>query len=407
MKEAATKIETIKAKYKHLAPFLNERANRMWCATEALALGHGGVTLVHKATGVTRKTIHKGLKELALEKPIEADRIRRKGGGRKKSIEKDPSLLQDLTEIVEPVTRGDPENPLCWSSKSTLKLTEELRKGGHQVTQPTVYKLLKKQGYSLKANKKTKEGKSDHPDRDAQFQFINQKAKEFVNKGNPVLSVDTKKKENVGNFKNNGKEWMPKGEWTQVNTHDFPDKALGKAAPYGIYDTTRNEGWVSIGISHDTAEFAVNSIRTWWNNMGKPLYENCREIMITADCGGSNNYKGRLWKFELQKLADELGKSITVCHFPPGTSKWNKIEHRLFSYISQNWRGKPLVNLQTIVELIGNTTTKTGLKVQTSIDTNNYQTGIKITDEQFMSINIEPSLFQGSWNYTIHPHPIL
>jgi len=406
MKEAATKIANIKSKYERLGPFLNERAHRMWCAIEAEALGYGGVTAVQLATNVTRKTIHKGLNELKLEKIVEPERLRRKGGGRKRATENDPTLLKDLDELIEPATRGDPENPLRWSAKSTIKLTDELNKKGHIVTQPTIYNILKDQNYSLKANKKTKEGKADHPDRDAQFYHISEKVKEFQKHNNPVLSVDTKKKENIGNFKNNGEEWMPKGEWEEVNTHDFPDKELGKAAPYGIYDMTRNEGWVNVGISHDTAEFAVNSIRTYWNNVGKQNYENCTEIMVTADCGGSNSYKTRLWKFELQKLANEIGKSITVCHFPPGTSKWNKIEHRMFSFISQNWRGRPLVSLQTIVELIGNTKTKTGLKIYTSIDKNHYETGIKISDEEFESINIERSKFQGNWNYTIRPHSI-
>jgi hypothetical protein len=403
MREAARKIETIKIKYERLEPFLNERSHRIWCATEASVIGHGGVTAVHLATGVTRKTIHKGLKELSEGRIIDPERIRRKGGGRKKLQEKDATLLRDLDEMIEPATRGDPENPLRWSSKSTLKLTDELKRKGHQITQPSVYAILKSQKYSLKANKKTNEGKQDHPNRDAQFQFINQKAKEFEEQKKPVLSVDTKKKENIGNFKNNGEEWMPKGESIEVNTHDFPDKVLGKAAPYGVYDIHQNKGWVNIGISHDTAEFAVNSIRTWWNNMGKDRYKECTEIMITADCGGSNNYRTRLWKFELQKLADELNKSIAVCHFPPGTSKWNKIEHRLFSYITQNWRGRPLVSLQTIVELIGNTTTKAGLKVETSIDRNQYVTGKKVSDEEFHAINIERSEFQPLWNYTIRP----
>ncbi len=407
MENSREKIGLISQKYKQISPVLNEQSRRIWCATEAEAIGYGGVTAVHKATRVSRPTITSGLKELKRKKLFNPTKLRKAGGGRKKLTEKDSSLLKDLNEMIEPVTRGDPENPLRWSSKSTIKLADELNNKGHRVTQRTVYRLLKDQDYSLKGNKKTKEGKEDHPDRDAQFQFINEKAKEFQKNKNPVLSVDTKKKENIGNFKNNGKEWMPKGEWVEVNTHDFPDKTLGKAAPYGIYDITRNEGWVNIGISHDTAEFAVNSIRIWWNNMGKVLYENCTEIMITADCGGSNNYRAKLWKFELQKLSDEWGKSITVCHFPPGTSKWNKIEHRLFSYISQNWRGKPLVSLQTIVELIGNTTTKTGLKVKTSIDKNHYDTGKKISDEEFESINIEHSKFQGKWNYTLHPHPIL
>ena len=406
MRAAAKQIPIIGSKYKQLKTVLNERSQRVWSAIEAGALGHGGVTAVHQATGISRKTIHKGLKELGSETVLEPERIRRKGGGRKTITEKDPTLLKDLDELIEPATRGDPENPLRWSSKSTIKLADELNNQGHKITQRTVYNILKEQKYSLKANKKTKEGKEDHPTRDAQFQFINKKAQEFQKNKNPVLSVDTKKKENIGNFKNNGQEWMPKGEWVEVNTHDFPDKLLGKAAPYGIYDITRNEGWVNVGISHDTAEFAVHSVRTWWENKGKELYGGCTAIMITADCGGSNSYKTRLWKYELQKLADEIGKSITVCHFPPGTSKWNKIEHRMFSFISQNWRGTPLVSLQAIVELIGNTTTKTGLKIQTSIDKNHYETGRKISDEEFELINIERSEFQENWNYTIHPQSI-
>lgn len=406
MEDKQRTIESIGRKYDRIFPLLTERSQRIWCATEAQEIGYGGVSLVQKATGISRPTIMQGLKELQTEEPLTYNRIRKRGGGRKRVTEKNPTLLQDLDEIIEPATRGDPENPLRWSSKSTLKLAEELKKKGHMVTQPTIYNILKDQKYSLKGNKKTKEGKEDHPDRDAQFQHINEKVKEFQKNKNPVLSVDTKKKENIGNFKNNGQEWMPRGEWEEVNTHDFPDKKLGKAAPYGIYDMTRNEGWVNVGISNDTAEFAVNSIRTYWNNMGKELYGNCTEIMVTADCGGSNSYKTKLWKFELQKFADEIGKSIRVCHFPPGTSKWNKIEHRMFSFISQNWRGRPLVSLQTIVELIGNTKTKTGLKIHTSIDKNNYETGKKISDEEFESINIKRSEFQPLWNYTIHPRHI-
>jgi transposase len=403
MRADSKQIDTIKAKYDRLQWVLNERGLRIWCATEAHAIGYGGVTAVHQATKVSRITITNGLKELNLDTPLDASRIRKPGGGRKKLTDTKEGLLESLDKLIEPATRGDPENPLRWSSKSTTKLAEELTKEGYNISQKSVYNLLRDQNYSLKANKKTKEGKEDHPDRDAQFQHINEKVKEFQKNKNPVLSVDTKKKENIGNFKNNGREWMPKGEWEEVNTHDFPDKALGKAAPYGIYDMTRNEGWVNVGISHDTAEFAVHSIRTWWNNMGKELYENCTEIMVTADCGGSNSYRTRLWKFELQKFADEIGKSIKVCHFPPGTSKWNKIEHRMFSCISQNWRGKPLVSLQTIVELIGNTKTKTGLKIKTSIDNNHYETGRKISDEEFESINLERSEFHGNWNYTILP----
>lgn len=403
MRAAPKQIDTIKAKYDRLQLVLNERSLRIWCATEAHAIGYGGVTAVHRATRVSRITITNGLKELRQDTSLDSNRIRKPGGGRKKLTDTREGLLESLDKLIEPATRGDPENPLRWSSKSTTKLAEELTKEGYNISQKSVYNLLKDQNYSLKSNKKTKEGKEDHPDRDAQFQHINKKTKEFQKNKNPVLSVDTKKKENIGNFKNQGREWMPRGEWEEVNTHDFPDKTLGKAAPYGIYDMTRNEGWVNVGISHDTAEFAVNSIRTWWNNMGKELYKNCTEIMITADCGGSNSYKTKLWKFELQKFADEIGKSITICHFPPGTSKWNKIEHRMFSHISQNWRGKPLVSLETIVELIGNTTTTTGLKIQTSVDKNHYEKGRKISDEDFESINIRRSKFQGNWNYTIRP----
>jgi transposase len=403
MRAAPKQIDTIKAKYDRLQLVLNERSLRIWCATEAHAIGYGGVTAVHRATRVSRITITNGLKELRQDTSLDSSRIRKPGGGRKKLTDTREGLLESLDKLIEPATRGDPENPLRWSSKSTTKLAEELTKEGYNISQKSVYNLLKDQNYSLKSNKKTKEGKEDHPDRDAQFQHINKKTKEFQKNKNPVLSVDTKKKENIGNFKNQGREWMPRGEWEEVNTHDFPDKTLGKAAPYGIYDMTRNEGWVNVGISHDTAEFAVNSIRTWWNNMGKELYKNCTEIMVTADCGGSNSYKTKLWKFELQKFADEIGKSITICHFPPGTSKWNKIEHRMFSHISQNWRGKPLVSLETIVELIGNTTTTTGLKIQTSVDKNHYEKGRKISDEDFESINIRRSKFQGNWNYTIRP----
>lgn len=404
MADRAKATDSIARKYKRIVLVLNERSRRMWCATEAQEIGYGGISLVQRATGVSRPTIIQGLKDLQAEEPLSYNKVRKQGGGRKKLTEKDRTLLIDLDEMIEPATRGDPENPLRWSSKSTPKLAEELNRLGHKITQPTVYAILKKQNYSLKANKKTKEGKADHPERDAQFQFINNQAKEFQKEDNPVLSVDTKKKENIGEFKNNGKEWMPKGEWDEVGTHDFPNKELGKAAPYGVYDIGQNQGWVSVGISKDTAEFAVQSIRDWWYGMGEKHYKNSQKIMITADCGGSNNYKTRLWKFELQKLANELGKSILVCHFPPGTSKWNKIEHRMFSFISQNWRGRPLVSLQTIVELIGNTTTKNGLLIKTTINKNKYVTGKKISEEEFQSINIKRSTFQPLWNYEIFPH---
>ncbi|NNM59988.1 MAG: ISAzo13 family transposase [Legionellales bacterium] len=403
MKTVNSQLQTIAEKYISLHGVLNERALRLWCASEARALGFGGKELVHKATGVSRPTINKGIKELDDPLLLQSDRIRRKGGGRKKLTNKDHFLLSDLDSLIEPATRGNPLNPLRWSSKSTIKLAKELQAQGHSVTQRTVHRLLVAQKYSMKSNRKTNEGAKDNPDRDQQFQFINEKTKEFQGNQCPVLSVDTKKKENIGEFKNNGREWSQKGEHIDVNVYDFIDKKLGKAAPYGVYDVTENTGWVSVGISSDTAEFAVESIRRWWYEMGKKLYKNATDIMITADCGGSNGYRVRLWKYELQQLANEIGKAITVCHFPPGTSKWNKIEHRMFCQISQNWRATPLVNLQTIVELIGNTTTTTGLIIKVKIDKKEYLKGRKISDDEFASINIELIDFHGEWNYTIRP----
>jgi len=401
-KETET-LQLLGQKYISLHSILNERALRLWCASEARALGHGGIIKVHKATGVSRPTIIKGLRELDSPSNLSKDEARLKGGGRKKLTDKDPSLLIALDKLIEPVTRGDPECSLRWSSKSTSKLANELCEQGYNITQRTVHRLLVVQKYSMKSNRKTNEGTKENPDRDLQFKFINDKAKELQAKQCPVLSVDTKKKENIGEFKNNGKEWSRKGKHTDVNTHDFIDKELGKAAPYGVYDIASNKGWVSVGISSDTAEFAVNSIRTWWLEMGKDIYNNATDIMITADCGGSNGYRVRLWKYELQKLANELGKTINVCHFPPGTSKWNKIEHRMFCKISENWRARPLTDLQTIIELIGNTTTTTGLKIRVKIDTNTYEIGRKISDEDFKLINLEPMEFHGEWNYAIRP----
>ena len=399
--------ETIlREKFIALQPFLTERSTRMWCAVEAKAIGAGGKAMVHKATGVSWPTIERGLRELVMS---QADvntvlRIRKKGGGRKKITDKDKTLLNDLDQLIEPSTRGDPETPLRWSSKSSIKLADELQEAGHHVTQRTVHRLLKDQKYSMKSNRKTHEGTKNNPDRDAQFNFINKKVIDFQSKNLPVVSVDTKKKENIGNFKNNGKEWSQKGEHREVNVYDFIDKKLGKAAPYGVYDISRNVGWVSIGISSDTAEFAVNSIRSWWLEMGKETYGACQEIMVTADCGGSNGNRVKLWKFELQKFANEIGKSIAVCHFPPGTSKWNKIEHKMFCQISQNWRARPLIDLETIVELIGNTTTTTGLKIKTKVDFMTYEKGKKISSKELKTINITPSDFHGEWNYTIHPN---
>lgn len=401
MKKKDADIAILREKFVALQPLLTERSIRIWCATEAKAIGTGGKAMVHKATGVSWPTITKGLRELEASHTGVVSGIRSKGGGRKKIIEKDTTLLASLDKLIEPSTRGDPETSLRWTSKSTVKLADELRKAGHNVTQRTVHRLLRDQKYSMKSNRKTHEGTKNNPDRNAQFDFINKKTIEFQTKKLPVLSVDTKKKENIGNFKNNGKEWSQKGNHTDVNVYDFIDKKLGKAAPYGVYDVSQNIGWVSVGVSSDTAEFAVNSIRSWWLEMGKEVYGCSQEIMITADCGGS---RVKLWKFELQKFANEIGKSITVCHFPPGTSKWNKIEHRMFCRISQNWRARPLIDLETIVELIGNTTTATGLKIKTKVDLRTYAKGRKISQQEFKSINIVPSDFHGEWNYTIHPN---
>ena len=408
-KEAYNLIKMIIAnKYEQISRFLNERTTRLWVATESQAYGYGGIKLVYEATGIAASTIRRGIKELE-SYPINSDvikdlQIRRDGGGRKTLTEKYPELLTQLDELIEPATRGDPENPLRWSSKSTIKLTQELNNLGYKIDQKTVYNLLDQQDYSMKSNRKSLEGKADHPDRDAQFDFINKQVKRFQKHDLPVLSVDTKKKENLGNFKNNGKEWSAKGKHTEVLTHDFPDKELGKVAPHGIYDISKNQGWVSVGISSDTAEFAVNSIRNWYLQMGKAQYSKIKKIMITADCGGSNNYRSRLWKYELQQLVNELKCEVLVCHFPPGTSKWNKIEHRLFAQISQNWRGKPLINLQTIVELIGNTTTTTGLKVKVIVDNKKYEIGRKISNMEFAKINIKKYKFHGEWNYIIRPN---
>lgn len=403
MKKSPINLEVLTQKYMSLHKVLDERALRLWSAAEARALGHGGVLAVHRATGISRPTIIKGLKELDSKEVLAPTQVRRKGGGRKRITQKDNSLLADLDKLIEPVTRGDPESALRWSSKSTIKLAKELREQGHSVSQSTVHRLLVAQKYSMKSNRKSNEGTKDSPDRDLQFKFINDQTLHFQAKKCPVLSVDAKKKENIGNFKNNGKEWSKKGEHTDVNVYDFIDKTKGKIAPYGIYDITNNEGWVSIGISADTAEFAVESIRTWWQENGKDIYKDAPDIMITADCGGSNGYRVRLWKHELQNLANELHKNIIVSHFPPGTSKWNKIEHKMFSQISINWRAQPLVDLKTVVELIGNTTTTKGLKINARIDPKVYEKGRKISNEEFKLIAIEPNKFHGEWNYTIRP----
>jgi len=398
--------EEVRAKYQALRGFLNERARRLWAATEALAIGRGGVAAVSRATGLARMTITDGLAELKGEGPAVADenpeRSRRDGGGRKRAAILDPTLLRDLEGLVEPVTRGDPESPLRWTSKSTRKLAAELKAMGHKASHDLVSDLLRDLGYSLQANSKTLEG-GDHADRDAQFEHINAEVKEQMATRNPVISVDTKKKELVGNFKNGGRELRPSGDPEKVKVHDFVEPELGRASPYGVYDITNNEAWVSVGTDHDTATFAVETIRRWWKSMGREAYPGATQLLITADGGGSNGSRVRLWKVELQKLANELGFPISVCHFPPGTSKWNKIEHRLFSFITQNWRGKPLVSHEVIVNLIAGTTTKTGLKVRSELDRGTYPTGLKITDRQVAEINISRDEFHGEWNYTVSP----
>lgn len=401
-----TMLLLIKEKFDSICIYLTERTLRIWCATEAKnynkIFGHGGITAVQRATGVSRPTIHSGLQELVSKKKLDKARIRTPGGGRKKLTEKYPDLLKAVESLVEPLSRGDPESPLRWTCKSVRNITNELNKKGYQLSFRSICDLLSELNYSLQSNKKTREG-ANHPDRNKQFHYINKMVKEFQKNFWPAISVDTKKKENIGEFKNSGKEYQPKGQPIKVNTHDFPDKLLGKAAPYGVYDLTKNKGWVSVGINHDTAEFAVNTIRSWWYQMGKPLYKKTNRILITADCGGSNGYKVRLWKWELQKLANELKMEIYVCHFPPGTSKWNKIEHRMFSFITMNWRGKPLKTLETVVNLIGNTKTKNGLAIKVIIDKNQYEKGRKISDEEFNLVDIKPSEFHGEWNYIIKP----
>lgn len=396
----------IRERYQQLEWAFDERLRRLYAATEAKVFGHGGISLVQKATGVARGSIKQGLKELSqrAEVPLNSfsQRIRRAGGGRKASVQDDANLLVALESFVEPVTRGDPESPLRWTCKSLRQLEAELRKQSYAVSHTSIGNLLKKLGYSLQGNRKTLEG-NEHPDRNAQFEFINARTEKAMHDGQPVISVDTKKKELVGQYKNGGKELQPKGEPEKVNVYDFVDKELGRANPYGVYDISNNLGWVSVGTDHDTASFAVSTIRRWWFAMGKELYPDAQELLITADGGGSNGSRVRLWKLELQGLANELGIPIRVSHFPPGTSKWNKIEHRLFSYVSMNWRGKPLVSHETIVNLIAATTTRKGLKVRAELDPMSYPKGIKVTDKDFESINILREDFHGEWNYSIMP----
>ena len=399
----------IEAKYQALSSRLDEAALRIWAATEARSLGRGGVSLVAKAIGVSRTTIHAGLAELKTAvvqavgtKKDSHVRIRTAGGGRKKLTSKDAGLLQDLDALVEPTTRGDPMSPLRWTCKSTRRLAEELKQKGHVVSQRTICDLLSQMHYSLQSTRKTREG-GQHEDRDAQFGHIAKVVADYQAAGDPVVSVDTKKKELVGDFKNAGQEWQPEGEPEKVRVHDFVDPELGKVAPYGVYDLTANTGWVSVGIDHDTAEFAVESIRRWWREMGVDVYPQARRLLITADCGGSNGYRVRLWRRELQKLADELHLTIQVCHFPPGTSKWNKIEHRMFSRITANWRGRPLVSREVVVNLIGSTTTQAGLRIKAALDDNHYAQGIKVSDQELAALSIERDEFHGEWNYRLLP----
>ena len=387
-----------------LDPLFDEQTRRLWAAAEAQVIGRSGVSLVARATGLSRTTIHQGIKDLVAlheaKDPERKKRIRAVGGGRKPINEYDPTLRSDLERLVDPVTRGDPESPLRWTCKSTRQLAAALEEQGHVVGRQKVADLLAELGYSLQANRKTKEGSADHPDRDQQFNYINEQATAFQNQKQPVISVDTKKTELVGEFKNAGQEWQPKGDPVQEG-HDFPDPQLGKANPYGVYDQNANVGWVSVGTDHDTSEFAVESIRRWWNNMGRARYPDATELLITADGGGSNGYRVRLWKVALQRFANETGLRISVCHFPPGTSKWNKIEHRMFSYISMNWRGQPLISHEVIVNLIGSTTTQSGLTISAELDINIYPKGIRVSDDELAMVNLSKAAFHGEWNYII------
>lgn len=393
---------TLRAKFVALEPEFTERTRRLWAATEARALGHGGIALVETATGVSRSTIQRGLRELEADEQVPPGRTRRPGAGRKPTVTKDPRLASDLDALVEPTASGDPMSDLRWTTRSVRNLADELQAMGHDASHRLVADLLHEAGYSLQANRKTTDG-PQHPDRDAQFRYINDHVARFHRRKQPAVSVDTKKKELVGDFKNPGKTWRPKGKPEPVRVHDFLIPEEGKAIPYGVYDLKRDEGWVSIGVDHDTASFAVNAVRRWWKLMGRGAYPRARSLLITADSGGSNGSRVRLWKWELQQFANRTGLTITVLHFPPGTSKWNKIEHRLFSHIAMNWRGKPLASLATIVSLIGSTRTRTGLRVRTEIDKGTYDKGVKVTDKQMAKINLERHEFHGDWNYTIRP----
>ena len=392
----------LREKLTSLDGILDERRRRLVFAAEARALGRGGIELVHEATGMARSTLARGIQELAQPPVLPTSRVRRAGGGRKQLVEKDPALLSDLEALVEPGTRGDPESTLRWTLKSVRVLSRELHRRGHVISYPVVAELLSKNGYSLQGNLKTKEG-TRHPDRNAQFEYINAQALAQLRVAGPVISVDSKKKELVGDFKNGGKEWRPAGMPEKVRVHDFLIPEKGKAIPYGVYDLKRNDGWVSIGIDHDTASFAVHSIGRWWQKMGRAAYPRSRTLLITADAGGSNGPRVRLWKWELQRFADRTGLTLHVLHFPPGTSKWNKIEHRLFSFITQNWRGRPLTSLAVIVSLIGSTRTQTGLRVRAEIDHGKYPKGREISDAEMARVDLRPDRFHSDWNYSIIP----
>jgi len=397
----------IAEKFKALQQVLSEQARRLWAATEALALGYGGISTVARATGLSHPTIRAGIRELrhgpvAAPSPPTRTRIRRPGAGRKRATAKDATLLADLEALVEPSTRGDPQSPLRWTCKSVRRLATELHAQGHTVSPQLVSTLLHQAGYSLQGTRKTREG-STHPDRDAQFEHIASRVRDCQHRGEPVISVDAKKKELVGDFKNAGREWHPQGQAPEVRVYDFIDAALGKAIPYGVYDVHANVGWVSVGVDHDTPAFAVATIRTWWLAMGSAMYPKAQELLITADSGGSNSARARLWKRELQRFADASGLRVSVSHLPPGTSKWNKIEHRMFCHITANWRGKPLESREVIVSLIGATTTAKGLRIQAALDAGQYPTGVKVPDAEMEALRIERSDFHGDWNYTILP----
>jgi hypothetical protein len=400
-------LDAVRRKFELLRPLMTERMRRHWAACEAMTLPRGGVTLVAQATGLSRTTIWTGLRELqdpddVPDDDLPAERARHSGAGRPFLSQADTSLVKDLEALVEPTTRGDPQSPLRWTCKSTRNLAAELKRQGHRVSYRTVAALLHDLDYSLQANRKTREG-SSHPDRNAQFEHISRQVRLFQRAGQPVVSVDSKKRELIGDFKNGGQEWRPAGDPEEVRAKDFPDKRLGKVTPSGVYDLTYNEGWVSVGIDHNTSRFATETIRRWWCEMGAPVYPEADRLLITADAGGSNGYRSRLWKVALQQLASTIGLRVTVCHFPPGTSKWNTIEHRMFCHITKNWRGKPLLSRAVVVNLIGNTKTKAGLHIQAELDTHSYETGIAVSDEELAAVRIVKDAFHCEWNYTISP----